>query len=100
MKTKNKSAMIYELAKAIISGITALVVLFYGFGSEHSVSVIEYYLSKMDFSTSFPDALQMLLCYLRIIAFFLCSVICVVSVISYKIYEAAENNKENTSIQE
>lgn len=100
MKTKNKSAMIYELVKAIISGVTALVVLFYGFGSEYSVSVIEYYLSKMDLSTSFPDPLQMLLCYLRMIVFFLCSVICIVSVLSYKIYEAAENNMKNTSIQE
>ena len=91
--------MIYEMVKAIISGAIALVALFYGLGSEYSVSVIEYYLSKMDFSTSFPDPLQMLLCYLRMIAFFLCSVICVVSVLSYKIYGAAENSKEICSIQ-
>jgi hypothetical protein len=94
MKTKNKSAMIYELVKAIIFGLTALVVLFYGLGSNYSVSVLEYYLYKMDFSIKFPFEPQMLWCYLRMISFYFCCIICIVSVISYKVYDAAENNKE------
>ena len=94
MKTKNKSAMIYELVKAVISGLTALVALFYGFGCDSSVSVFEYFWHKMDFSITFPDELQILWCYLRMIIFFFFGLVCIVSVISYKIYEAAENNKE------
>ena len=86
--------MIYELVKAVISGLIALVALFYGFGSDYSVSVFEYYLHKMDFSITFPNELQVLLCYLRMIVFFFCSIVCIVSIISYKVYEAVENNKE------
>ena len=106
MRTKNKSSMIYELVKAIISGITALVLLVYGFSGDYSasVSVIEYFLFKsqiieyfivnLDLSVGSHIEPQMLWCHLRMIAFFMCSIICVISVVSYKVYEAAENNRE------
>lgn len=94
MKTKNKSAMTYELVKAVISGLTALVALFYGVGSDYSVSVFGYFLHYMDFSITFPDQIQLLWCYLRMIVFFFCCIVCIISVISYKVYDAAENNKD------